>query len=269
MFMDHNNPQIRPNSRFYNTIKSNINLYPAKKQIALIFLVAVFTLSVIPLIASMSINNNHKVFAQNATNQSSLATATGFDCASLPSKISKNTVMIQNPNKDVCDLVILRHTPEIIGHNGTILNKFLAINSMVELMKAPSNMSKGSSNPSSPMVIAMGEFGLLQQELKPVILTMSQAKWNITAVHNHPILENPPMIFVHWDTMGNLNIIVNQVKEIAKLDQTLSQKQQSHSNHSNNKSSGNNTSSDNNTSSNPLSAIGKQLGGALGLSNKK
>ncbi|MGN6628660.1 MAG: DUF1259 domain-containing protein [Candidatus Nitrosocosmicus sp.] len=64
-------------------------------------------------------------------------------------------------------------------------------------MKAPSNMSNGASNPNSPLFVVMGEFALLQSELKPVLLVTTQAKWNITAVHNHPILEKPPMIFVH------------------------------------------------------------------------
>ncbi len=261
--MDYHNPQRKSYSKLYNTIKSTANLLSSKKQqIVSIFLVTIFTLSIITITAFMSINYSNNVFAQNATNKSSSSssnTVTGLDCASLPSKISKNAVALQNPNKDVCDIVILRSTPEIIGHNGTILNKFLAINSMVEFMKAPSNMSKGASNSKSPMVVAMGEFGLLQTELKPILLAMSQANLNITAVHNHPILEKPPMIFVHWDALGSLNTISNQIKEIATLDQNLSKQQQQQQSQS----------GKNNTSSNPLSSIGKQLGGALGLGNKK
>jgi hypothetical protein len=258
--MDYQNSQ-KLISGLENILKSNANLLPAKKQITSIFLVAVFTLSIITLIATMSINNNIIAFAQNATNKSSSSTSvTGLDCASLPSKISKSAVALPNPNKDVCDIVILRSTPEIIGHNGTILNKFLAINSLAEFMKAPSNMSKGASNSNSPMVIAMGEFGLLQTELKPILLTISQAKWNITAVHNHPILEKPPMIFVHWDTLGSLNTISNQIKEIASLDQSLSKQQQQQQQSQSGK---------NNTSNNPLASIGKQLGSAIGLGKNK
>ena len=63
-------------------------------------------------------------------------------------------------------------------------------------MKAPDNMSKNSGNTSKPMVVVMGEFTLLQSELKPVLLAMSKVNWNVTAVHNHPILEKPPMIFL-------------------------------------------------------------------------
>jgi cytoskeletal protein RodZ len=266
--MDYYNPQRRINCNLGNTANlSERSIDSKRKKMRSMFIIGILSLSIITLIALGSINNNNNnAFAQNATNKSSSSAASssaaGLDCASLPSKISKNAAALQNPNKDVCDIVILRQAPEIIGHNGTILNKFLAINSLVEFMKAPSNMSKGSSNPSSPMVIAMGEFGLLQTELKPVLLSISQAKWNITAVHNHPIMEKPPMIFVHWDTLGSLNTITNQVREIASLDQTLSQQQQS-------SQSGNNNNTGNTTSGNPLSTIGKQLGGALGLGNNK
>jgi hypothetical protein len=231
-----------------NLSRSSTSLsIPSSKQIASITIIALFSVSIIMLFNTSTLNKNI-AFAQNGNNQTSI------DCTSLPGKISKNAVALQNPHKDVCDIVILRQSPQIIGHNGTILNKFLAINSLVEFMKAPANMSKGATNSSSPMVVVMGEFGLLQTELKPVLLAMSHSDWNITAVHNHPILEKPPMIFVHWDALGNLNTIASQIKAVMTLDQNLSQSQT----HSNNK-----------TSDNPISAIGKQLGSAIGIGNKK
>jgi hypothetical protein len=260
--MDLNYPQKIQTNNMDNTIKSTFALFSnfSSIQIASITIIALLSLSMIMFANFSTINNN--AFAQNATNQASSSNSssaststTGLDCSTLPSKISKNAAALQNPNKDVCDLVILRQTPQIMGHNGTVLNKFLAINSLVEFMKAPDNMSKSSGNTSGPMVVVMGEFGLLQSELKPVLLAMSKANWNVTAVHNHPLLEKPPMIFVHWDTLGNLNTVSSQVKEIAALDQNLSQQQQS--------------STGNQTSDNPLSSIGKQLGSAIGLGNNK
>ena len=115
-------------------------------------------------------------------------------------------------------------------------------------------MSKNSVNSSQPMVVVMGEFALLQSELKPILMAMSQYNWNITAVHNHPILEKPPMIFVHWDALGNLNTIAAQIKQVMTLDQNLSMQQS--------QATSNKTSSDN-----PLSSIGKQIGSAIGLGN--
>jgi hypothetical protein len=236
---------------------------PSSKQIISISIIAsLFSLSIMMIIFDFNTMSKNIAFAQNTTSQSSSSSsssntnATGaaalLNCTSLPAKISKNAVALQNPNKDVCDIVILRQSPQIIGHNGTILNKFLAINSLVEMMNAPSNMSKSSVNSSQPVVVVMGEFALLQSELKPILMAMSQYNWNITAVHNHPILEKPPMIFVHWDALGNLNTIAAQIKEVMTLDQNLSLQQS--------QATSNKTSSDN-----PISAIGKQIGSAIGL----
>ena len=90
-------------------------------------------------------------------------------------KISEKEAPIQNPNKDVCDIAILRESPQIIGYDGTVVNKFLAINSLVEMMTAEANMSTMSNNPSGPMIVAMGKFALLQTKLKPVLLAMSKS----------------------------------------------------------------------------------------------
>ena len=251
------NQREHPSSENISKSSSRITTtlpFPSSKQIISISIIAsLFSLSVMMIIFDFNTMSKNIAFAQNTTNQSSSSSAaTPFNCTSLPAKISKNAVALQNPNKDVCDIVILRQSPQIIGHNGTILNKFLAINSLVEIMNAPSNMSKSSVNSSQPMVVVMGEFALLQSELKPILMAMSQSNWNITAVHNHPILEKPPMIFVHWDALGNLNTIAAQIKEVMTLDQNLSLQQT--------KATGNNTSSDN-----PISAIGKQIGSAIGL----
>ena len=235
---------------------------PSSKQIISISIIAsLFSLSIMMIIFDFNTMSKNIAFAQNTKpinhhhHQLLLCTAAAaaLNCTSLPAKISKNAVALQNPNKDVCDIVILRQSPQIIGHNGTILNKFLAINSLVEIMNAPSNMSKSSVNSSQPMVVVMGEFALLQSELKPILMAMSQYNWNITAVHNHPILEKPPMIFVHWDALGNLNTITAQIKEVMALDQNLSLQQS--------QATSNKTSS----SDNPISAIGKQIGSAIGL----
>ena len=162
--------------------------------------------------------------AQSKQQQSS-SSSSSLNCRSIPSKIGGKAFVIPNPNHDVCDILILRDSPQIKGHNGTILNKFLAINSLVEItpmmpnmtaavktstVKTPSSQQPGSN----PKVIAMGEFALLQTELKPVLTAISRSDWNVTAVHNHPILEKPAMIFVHWDAQGALDTIINQTKGV-------------------------------------------------------
>ena len=78
---------------------------------------------------------------------------------------------------------------------------------------------------SNPKVIAMGEFALLETELKPVLKTIARSDWNITAVHNHPMLEKPRMIFVHWDALGDLNTIINHQMPLLLVKMTEQIKQ--------------------------------------------
>ena len=216
------------------------------------------------IVPTINISTQQDAIAQsqsaiNQTNQMNQGNQTNtLDCKALSSQISKSAVPINNPNKDVCDTVILRTDPLIIGQNGTILNKFLVINSIIEIMHAPANFSSAAgvnsnNNESNPMVVVMGEFALLQNELKPALMSLSKANLNVTAVHNHPILEKPPMIFVHWNTMGNLDTVMGQIKDVV-ADYEKIQLQ-----------SGPNQNNASNSTGNPLDQIGKTLGGALGL----
>ncbi len=215
------------------------------KQLQLFLIVAMLSLSFVTLAEFTGMDKNI-AFAQGEQNQSAM-----INCAAVPANISANAVAIQNPNKDVCDVLIMREAPQIIGHNGTILNKFLVANSIIEMTPAPANMST-MGNATSPMVVVMGEFALLQPELKPMLLAISKANWNVTAVHNHPILENPPMIFVHWDALGDLNTLTGQIKQVVAQNEMMQQQHQSQ---------GNNT----DASGNPLASIGEQIGSAIGI----
>ena len=100
------------------------------------------------------------------------------------------------------------------------------------------------------MVVAMGEFALLQTKLKPVLLAMSKSNVNITAIHNHPILEKSPMIFVHWDTLGSLNTVLNQTEGVVSQFERLQKPQTVQTNNS--------------TGENPLSQLGETIGAGLG-----
>jgi type IV secretory pathway protease TraF len=84
----------------------------------------------------------------------------------------------------------------------------------------------------------MGEFALLQTELKPVLKILSKTNWTIVAIHNHAILENPKTIFVHWDAKGPVQSIVPLIKEVLAIQQQ----------------------SANNSSENPLAEIGEKIG---------
>jgi hypothetical protein len=72
-------------------------------------------------------------------------------------------------------------------------------------------------------------------------------------VHNHPILEKPSMIFVHWDALGDLNTLTGQIRQVVAQNEQMQQQQpQSQTN-------------DTAASGNPLSSLGQQIGSAIGL----
>ena len=171
-----------------------------------------------------------------------------IDCKSIASQIGSNAFPILNPHKEICDISIMRQSPEITDQNGTVLNKFLAINSLVEIMGDSSSPTLNSQN-----VMTMGEFALLQTELKPVLKILSKTNWTIVAIHNHAILENPKTIFVHWDAKGPVQNIVSPIKEVLAIQQQSAQE-------GNEAGLGSQQQSANNSSENPLAEIGEKIG---------
>ena len=165
------------------------------------------------------------------------------DCKSIASQIGSNAFPIQNPNPEICDISIIRNSPQIVDQDGTILNKFLVANTLVEIMghsnvatssgnssnDSSSNNGTGSTlNASSPEsnrqnVVAMVELALLQTELKPVLNLISKTNWTIVAIHNHALLENPDTIFVHADAKGTLANIIYPIKEVLAFQQQQQQ----------------------------------------------
>ena len=150
-------------------------------------------------------NNNTQPQQQTSlqtTGSESASASSPIDCKSIASQIGSTAFSIQNPNSQICDISIMRHSPQITDQNGTVLNKFLVANTLVEIMgQSSGNGGTGSNNITQKV---MGEFALLQTELKPVLKTLSKTNFTIVAIHNHAILENPKKIFVHWDAKCTL-----------------------------------------------------------------
>src|SRR5688572_9146211 len=186
-------------------------------------------------------------YGQGTNNQQTPSTEP-IDCKSIASQIGSNAFPILNPHKEICDISIMRQSPEITDQNGTVLNKFLAINSLVEIMGDSSSPTSNRQN-----VMAMGEFALLQTELKPVLKILSKTNWTIVAIHNHAILENPKTIFVHWDAKGPVQSIVSPIKEVLAIQQQSAQE-------GNEAGLGSQQQSANNSSGNPLAEIGEKIG---------
>jgi Domain of Unknown Function (DUF1259) len=186
-------------------------------------------------------------YSQDTNNQQTPSTEP-IDCKSIASQIDSNAFPISNPHKEICDISLMRQSPEITDQNGTVLNKFLAINSLVEIMGDSSSPTSNSQN-----VMAMGEFALLQTELKPVLKRLSKTNWTIVAIHNHAILENPKTIFVHWDAKGPVQSIVSPIKEVLAIQQQSAQE-------GNEAGLGSQQQSGNKSSENPLAEIGEKIG---------
>jgi hypothetical protein len=121
---------------------------------------------------------------------------------------------ISVPSGNVCDVVLVRKSPEIMGHNGLVMNKFTLMNSVLEFMAAnATNTTSSSQSPSDQNVYVMGDFALLESEMNPVLQVLTNAGWTVTGVHNHMMLESPKTTFMHWETQGDLNTIIGQIKD--------------------------------------------------------
>jgi hypothetical protein len=118
---------------------------------------------------------------------------------------------ISVPSDNVCDVVLVRKSPEILGHNGSVMNKFTLMNSVIEFMAA--NTTSSSQSPSNQSVYVVGDFALLESEMNPVLQILTNAGWTVTGIHNHMILESPKTTFMHWETQGDLNTIIGQIKD--------------------------------------------------------
>src|SRR5215208_5660720 len=71
-------------------------------------------------------------------------------------RLGKTLGGISVPSGNVCDVVVVRKTPEITGHNGLVLNKFTLMNSVIEFMAT--NTTSSSQSPANQNVYVMGDF---------------------------------------------------------------------------------------------------------------
>jgi hypothetical protein len=148
--------------------------------------------------------------ASNATTSNNTMSSSNnkLDCSAIASNIGGKVI----PNPDVCDVIIIRQAPQIKGgpYSNISLNKFSATNSLIEFVALSSSSSRSENQ--QMMVFAMGEFGLLESQLAPMVKAATNSNWTISAIHNHMVLEQPKMVFMHWSAQGNLNTIENQIK---------------------------------------------------------
>jgi Domain of Unknown Function (DUF1259) len=179
--------------------------------------------------------NNNSSATSSSSGQGTAAAGMSLNCQSIASTIGG--IVVPNPSK-VCDVLIPRQAPTIVGPGNMNMNKFSLINSIVEVapvsdLRIKSNasgagtsagggnrgqMAAGASsantNTNSQSVFVMGEFSLLDPQLVTMVKATVGSNWTIAAVHNHMVLEKPKMMFVHWSAQGDLNTITNQIKNV-------------------------------------------------------
>ncbi|WP_276356157.1 DUF1259 domain-containing protein [Cohnella caldifontis] len=68
--------------------------------------------------------------------------------------------------------------------------------------------------------VLMGEFALLEGEVNPVIDALRRGGAEITALHNHMMGEHPRILYLHFQGMGDRDVLAravqNAVRSVAK-----------------------------------------------------
>jgi len=138
------------------------------------------------------------------------STVTSF-CTDLGNRLGGVSI----PNGDVCDIVLVRTTPTITSATmpGVPLNKFTLMNSVIEFT-GMDNADLTGTTAGNQKVMVMGDFALMETELNDVLPLLAQYGWTTTGIHNHMIEETPKMTFLHWDTSGNIQTIIDQLRTI-------------------------------------------------------
>ena len=189
-------------------------------------------LSITALVISVVLVSASIMLATMASDSFAQAGGSSLNCQSIASTIGG--IVVPNPSK-ICDVLIPRQAPAIIGPGNMNMNKFSTINSIVEVASVSDLMTKSSgaaggragggstaaggassasSNTNPQKVFVMGEFSLLDPQLVTMVKAAVGYNWTIAAVHNHMVLEKPKMMFVHWSAQGDLNTITNQIKNV-------------------------------------------------------
>jgi hypothetical protein len=67
-------------------------------------------------------------------------------------------------------------------------------------------------------VAVMGELALLQEEVNPVLDVLRKGKLEVSAIHNHMLHEEPRIMYVHFQGIGDMEQQAKTIK--AAIDKT-------------------------------------------------
>src|SRR5919206_1262777 len=194
--------------------------------------------------------------SSSSSSNSTATTAASAECNNIASQFGAKAMS----NGNVCSIFIVRKSPTVMSHDGMPLNNFVVASNLLEIAPMTTAATATSLTNNNSNVMVMGEFALLEPELVPVKKVLDE-RVNVTAVHNHMVMESPKLINVHWEAHGQLTSIIPLVKEA--LGQTsimgggpaIS-------------TTAGSTNSNSSANNNPLASIGNSLQNLLG-GNKK
>ncbi len=153
--------------------------------------------------------------ATPATNMTSTPTPTINTTSMTTTTININSIsqalgtpiVVYNNQTGVVTAILVRQSPIITEPGGIVDNNFTLMNSVVEFMAVP-----GAT--SNQTVYARGFFGLLENETNTAI--HQAVAYNMTILNLHPfsLQDTPKLQFLHWQTTGNINTVLANIKNI-------------------------------------------------------
>ena len=153
---------------------------------------------------------------QQRTNPNNNAAST--DCNRIAGQLSAKAMS----NGNVCSIFIVRKSPTVMSHDGMPLNNFVVASNLLEIAPMTTAATATSlTNNNNSNVMVMGEFALLEPELVPVKKVLDE-RVNVTAVHNHMVMESPKLINIHWEARGNLGTAIQIVQQALAQTSILS-----------------------------------------------
>jgi Domain of Unknown Function (DUF1259) len=110
-------------------------------------------------------------------------------------------------SSNVCEIGLARGSPTIklLGQEANDLtdNEF----------KYQKASASGNDN-----VLFLAEIQLVQNEVGPVEKSLIDKGWEVTAIHNHELHEDPLMIFLHAQKSDNLDILLQDIRNVLNDD---------------------------------------------------
>jgi len=102
-----------------------------------------------------------------------------------------------------CDVTIVRQSPQIKGSDNFDSSKLMS--NVIEFRVLPNT---GSAH----QVLAVGNFTLLDTELKDVETVTQSNGWNVTETHNPTT--TPQTTLMHWQSQGDINDLIGQANVV-------------------------------------------------------